>query len=96
MVEVSYVGYQPDQFQIDFNEDQRFNINLIPEPRLLDEVVISSIGADENVRSAEMSVTKLNIREVKEIPVILGEQDILKTIQLLPGVSATGEGGSGF
>lgn len=96
LIEASYIGYKPEKFQIDFTENRMFNINLNPDTRLLDEVVISSVGTDDNVRSAEMSVTKLNIREVKEIPVIMGEQDILKTIQLLPGVSATGEGGSGF
>jgi len=96
LIEVSYIGYQPRQIQIEFNENRTKNIDLNSEIKQLDEVVISSIGADENVRSTEMGIAKLNIREVKEIPVIFGEQDILKTIQLLPGVSTSGEGGSGY
>jgi len=96
VLESSYIGYKPEKREVELSENIVLNIDLVPEARLLDEVVISGVGADENVRSAEMSVTKLNVREVKEIPVIMGEQDILKTIQLLPGVSATGEGGSGY
>ena len=95
-LEVSYLGYKPLQLKVEFTKDRTVKIGLHPEALLLDEVVVSGTGADENVRSAEMSTTKLNIREAKEIPVLLGEQDILKTIQLMPGISATGEGGSGY
>ena len=70
LINVSYIGYQTNQFQVDLHKDKTFNIYLVPEPRLLDEVVVRSVGADDNVRSAEMSATKLDIREVKEIPVL--------------------------
>jgi len=95
-IEVSYVGYEPQTISVDLSEDKTVNVELKPKVSLLDEVVIRGIGADENVRSTEMSIAKLNVAEVKEIPVIFGEQDLLKTIQLLPGVSGTGEGGSGY
>ncbi len=92
----SYIGYESQRFSVDLTEDQTVNVELKPKISMLDEVVISEVGADENLRSPEMSIAKLNVKEVKEIPVIFGEQDLLKTIQLLPGVSAAGEGGSGY
>ncbi len=95
-IEVSYVGFEPQSLTVDLVENKTLNIELKPKVSLLDEVVISGVGADENVRSTEMSIAKLNVKEVKEIPIIFGEQDLLKTIQLLPGVSGTGEGGSGY
>lgn len=95
-IEVSYVGYEPLNVSVDLKEDKTINIELNPKISLLDEVVVHGVGADENVRSTEMSIAKLNVKEVREIPVIFGEQDLLKTIQLLPGVSTAGEGGSGY
>ncbi len=95
-IEVSYIGYESQSFSVDLVEDKTVNVELQAKMSILDEVVISGIGADENVRSTEMSIARLNVKEVKEIPVIFGEQDLLKTIQLLPGVSGTGEGGSGY
>ncbi|UCG27537.1 MAG: TonB-dependent receptor [Bacteroidales bacterium] len=95
-LDFSYMGYEVFSAQIILNEDQTRNIELAPEVSLLEEVVVHGTGADENIRSTEISITKLDVKEVKSIPVIFGEQDVLKTIQLLPGVSTTGEGGSGY
>ena len=53
-------------------------------------------AADKNITGSEMSVVKISPRETQHIPVILGEQDIIKTLQLLPGVKAGNEGSSGF
>lgn len=96
LINYSYLGYETQTIGIELNRDILQNVELTPTVNILEEVVIASTGADENVRSAEMSIAKLNIKEVKSIPVIFGEQDILKTIQLLPGVNTIGEGGSGF
>lgn len=95
-IEVSYVGYESQSIFVDLKEDHSIHIGLNPKISLLDEVVVRGVGADENVRSTEMSIARLNVKEVREIPVIFGEQDLLKTIQLLPGVSTAGEGGSGY
>ena len=62
----------------------------------VDEVVVEDKHSTENVKSLEMGTEKISPKEIKVVPVILGEQDILKTIQLLPGVSFAGEGSSGF
>jgi hypothetical protein len=95
-VRISYVGYNIERQIIDFNSNQILNFELKPALTNLEEVVITGEKADENVRSAEMGVVKMDVKEMENIPVLFGEKDILKTIQLLPGVSAAGEGSTGF
>jgi outer membrane receptor for ferrienterochelin and colicin len=63
---------------------------------MTDEVVVSGERSDENIKSKEMSIIKMHVDRIKELPVLMGEVDILKTIQLLPGVQSGGEGSSGF
>ena len=60
------------------------------------EVTVQADAANRNVSSTEMSVQKLDIKEARALPVLFGEQDIMKTLQLLPGVKSAGEGNSGF
>ena len=62
----------------------------------LEDVFVSDIDEDYNVSSIEMSTNKLDISRISEIPTFLGENDIIKAIQLLPGVSSVGEGASGL
>ncbi|HRD40298.1 MAG TPA: hypothetical protein PLC65_16845, partial [Bacteroidia bacterium] len=64
--------------------------------RDLQEVEITAEAADKNVKSMEMSVAKLDIKQIQKMPALLGEVDVIKTIQLLPGVTTVGEGASGF
>jgi hypothetical protein len=91
----SYVGYQDQSMQVELNEDRRIDIEL-GSGMTLEEVVVSSKEADQNVRSTEMSVATLDVKDAKLVPVLFGEQDVLKTIQLLPGVSSNSDGDSGF
>ena len=91
----SYVGYQDQSILVDLNEDRRMDIEL-GSGMTLEEVVVSSKEADQNVRSTEMSVATLDVKDAKLVPVLFGEQDVLKTIQLLPGVSSNSDGDSGF
>ncbi|MFC1692247.1 carboxypeptidase-like regulatory domain-containing protein [Candidatus Latescibacterota bacterium] len=93
----AFVGYERIEKDIDFNENISSHIKLKPSPLELDEVVITSKQReDENVTSTEVSVEKLDIQQVEKIPVIMGETDIMKTIQLLPGITSIAEGRSGF
>ncbi|GHT13657.1 hypothetical protein AGMMS4956_10180 [Bacteroidia bacterium] len=62
----------------------------------IEEIVISSRAKDDNITSTRMGVEQLNIKEIQRLPMLMGEVDILKAIQLLPGVQATAEGTSGF
>lgn len=92
----SYIGYQDAFIKIDLKENKDFNIELKTSPIEMEEVVIRSEAADKNIRESEMSVVKISPKNIKAIPVIFGEQDIIKTLQLLPGVNAGTEGSSGF
>ena len=95
-ISFSFVGYKTIIKELIFNKDLVINIQLSPDNAILEEVVISSKRKDANIRSATMGVEKLDMKQVELIPVLMGEKDILKTIQLLPGISSTSEGSSGF
>ncbi|CAL2089451.1 TonB-dependent receptor [Tenacibaculum sp. 190524A05c] len=94
---VSYVGYSPIEKEIELNQNIKFNADLTEDTNVLDEVVITSEESKKvDLRSPQMSVTKINSQTIKQIPVVLGEVDVIKSIQLLPGVTNAGEGASGF
>jgi len=95
-LEAHYVGYTLYSKEISLDSSQTININLMPSSVEMKQVTVSGQRADENVRGAQMSATKLDMKELGKIPVIFGEKDLLKTIQLLPGVMGAGEGNSGF
>jgi hypothetical protein len=92
----SYVGYEPQLRTLNLNADQVIDIELVESIQELEEVTISADGPRAHVKKAEMSVNKLQIKTVKRIPTLMGEVDVLKAIQLLPGVQASSEGASGF
>jgi hypothetical protein len=95
-INYSYLGYETKTVKINLTEDTNKDVELSPSSTQLEEVVVTAKNEDENVTNTEVSVLSLDIKEIKKIPVIFGEQDVVKTIQLLPGVSANSEGGSGF
>jgi len=96
-VRFSYLGYTTINKTVTVtNFRKRLNINLKTESQMLDKVVITSQKADANVRELAMSVQKLEMVKVRKIPALMGEVDIIKAIQLLPGVQAASEGSSGF
>lgn len=90
-----YIGYQDVTHEIVLDGNKTMNIQLMPAQKELKQVTISE-NKNENLTKAEMGVTKMDIKEIERVPVIFGERDILKTIQLLPGVQPAGEGSSGF
>ena len=93
---VSYLGYRRKEIAIELMSDMRLNINLETDTKELTEVVVSAEGRNANVAKAEMSVEKLSAKTIKSAPALMGEVDVLKVIQLLPGVQSTSEGSSGF
>ena len=94
-VTVSYIGYRTIIRAVKVDSDKRLNFSLVPD-NSLDEVVITSERRDDNVVSAKMGIAKINLNEIRNVPVLFGERDILKTLQLLPGIKSAGEGNSGF
>ena len=92
----SFMGFETVEKQVNLNKDISINVSLPKIENILDEVVVKGRRDDHNVKSTEMSTIDMDIKEVKLIPVLMGEQDIMKTLQLMPGVSASSEGSSGF
>lgn len=95
-INYSYLGYETKTVTINLTGNINKDVELSPSSNQLKEVVVTAKNEDENVTNTEVSVLSLDIKEIKKIPVIFGEQDVVKTLQLLPGVSANSEGGSGF
>lgn len=95
-VTVSHVSYITTSFHIRLKENAEQNILLQPKSAALNEVVVFSKKRDANVRNAQMGKIDLSVAQIKTIPAFMGEVDILKAIQLLPGVQTAGEGNSGF
>lgn len=91
----SYVGYRPQVVQLLLTQDTLINIELT-ESSLLDEVVISAAEAEKIQEVTQMSTISVPIEQVKNLPAFLGEVDVLKTLQLLPGVQSGNEGTSGL
>ena len=95
-ISCSFVGYESKEVEIDLKSNREFNFELSPRIKLSEEIVISSKRRDANVKNSQMGQIDLTINAIKSVPVIFGEVDILKTVQLLPGVSNAGEGNSGI
>ena len=95
-ISISYVGYQVIEEKISLNSNIKKNFLISESSQLLKEVVIVDNKKRVDIRKPEMSVNKLTIQEIKEMPVIFGEVDIIKSILTLPGVTNAGEGQSGF
>ena len=93
---VRYIGFKTKTELITLTSSRILNIQLEPEPIRVKEVIITGERSNENVTSMEIGSNKLEIKQIQSIPVLLGEKDILKTIQLLPGIKSEGEGGTGF
>lgn len=92
----SYVGYAGEEATVTLNEAKRLNVELTEESVELQEVVVKARPDDANVKSTEMGTVGLQMDNVKKLPALMGEVDVLKTIQLLPGVLSAGEGNAGF
>lgn len=93
---ISYVGYKTIEQAFSLEKNTTTNISLSSSENNLEEVEITAKGGNDNVKNTQMSSVNLDIAEIKKIPAFMGEVDILKTIQLLPGVKNAGDGNTGF
>ncbi len=93
---VSFSGYEEDSLRIDLTRNMLLPVQLSVGSGQLTEVVVSAQKKNDNVTRPLMGVQKLTTNEIKNIPVLFGEKDVLKTIQLLPGIQSAGDGNSGF
>jgi hypothetical protein len=92
----SYTGYEPQVHKVTLDKDVVLDVTLKPEMETLQEVEIKAARSDANVKAPEMSVVKMDVKTINRIPALMGEVDIIKAIQLLPGVQSVSEGSSGF
>ncbi len=95
-VEYSFIGYSKKVEKFDLRSNITVNTELLPESKQMEEVTVTAERPDKNITQAEMSTARLDIKTIRQIPALMGEVDIIKAIQLLPGVQATSEGTSGF
>ncbi|WP_160138695.1 TonB-dependent receptor [Chryseobacterium sp. c4a] len=96
---ISYPGYKDFEQQIKVDQNIKLDLFLNQEEQksnAIDEVVVSGVKKDKNLSSAQMGTETLNIKNIEKLPVLFGEKDVMKTIQLLPGIKSNGEGSSGF
>lgn len=91
-----YIGYIEQERLLDLQESKRADIELPVQETELQEVVIEGDRPDDNVKSMEMSVNKIEVSTIQRMPALLGEVDVVRSIQLLPGVASVGEGATGF
>ncbi|HAN17697.1 MAG: collagen-binding protein [Bacteroidetes bacterium GWC2_33_15] len=95
-IEYSYIGHENEVKNLQLNQNLVINVTLPEASKTIEEVTIVAERKNENIVKTEMSTTKLQAKEIKKIPALMGEVDVIKAIQLLPGISSTGEGFSGF
>ncbi len=95
-LQISYLGYQDRIETVTFDQDRKLNFQMIEEAEKLDEIVLTENVERLSISKPQMSVNTLSVQTIKNIPVVLGEADIIKSLLLLPGVSNAGEGASGF
>lgn len=92
----TYLGYKDNVQTIILDKSKTIDIELVADANTLDEVVVTAEEVDRNVKQLQMSVNKLDIKTLTKLPTLLGETEILRGIQLLPGVTSVGEGAAGF
>jgi len=93
----SYIGFSDKSIDIVLDTDQKIDFEINEQSTQLDEVLIIAEESERvGIRNPQMSVSKVKMSTIKKMPVVLGEVDVIKAIQLLPGVTNNGEGSSGF
>ncbi len=92
----SFVGYKTELINIDLKADTLLNISMVSGAALSEEVILTARKRDNNVKNAQMGKVILPIEQIKSIPAFLGEVDLLKVVQLLPGIRNAGEGTAGI
>jgi hypothetical protein len=93
---VSYIGYNSFEQKLNLTSDLILNIDLKPAAKQLQEVSVSTVKKNQNISSLETGTTQLAIQSIRRIPAFMGEVDVIKAIQMLPGVASVAEGSSGF
>ncbi|MCB0776127.1 MAG: carboxypeptidase-like regulatory domain-containing protein, partial [Chitinophagaceae bacterium] len=95
-IDISHISYSSRSFTVNLQSDLSLNFSIINKAAELQEVIIYNKKRDGNVKNAQMGKIDLSMNQIRNIPAFMGEVDLLKAIQLLPGVQSAGEGNAGF
>ncbi len=93
---VSYIGYISDTLTVELNQNVNADFSLPDGSINTDEITITDSLINDRIKSPISGIERLDLKEINKLPVLFGERDILKTIQLLPGIKGANEGSSGF
>lgn len=93
---VKYTGYVSLENVIDFDANKKHDFMLTPDIKNLETVEVTAEKQNDNITNDKIGVEKIEIKEIKKIPVLFGEQDVMKILTLTPGVKTTGEGSGGM
>ncbi|MEJ0030378.1 MAG: TonB-dependent receptor [Bacteroidota bacterium] len=93
---VRYLGMKTVTYKVHLYAAAFISVVMDEDTEMLNEIIVLSEAVDKNVKGSITGVNKLNIADIKKIPPFLGEADVIKSLQLLPGVSSVGEGANGF
>jgi hypothetical protein len=95
-IKVTYIGYESLEKSIKVDKNIQQNLELSTRQNIQKEIIVKGKRKDANVKTTDVGMHQLSVESIKKLPVIMGEVDVLKAIQLLPGVKNGGEGSSGF
>ena len=95
-VEVNFIGYELHKQTVQLTKNQTLNIEMKPVSIQVEGTVISASRNDDNVNTTNMGTTVVPVETIKKMPAFFGEVDLIKTIQLLPGIQSAGEGSTGY
>lgn len=95
-ISVSHVSYLGKTVAVELKGNKSFNFDIVSRSSALTDVVVYTKRRDGNVKNAQMGKIDLSMNQIRNIPAFMGEVDLLKAIQLLPGVRNAGEGNAGF
>ncbi|GAA4099371.1 TonB-dependent receptor [Mucilaginibacter panaciglaebae] len=96
LLNVSYIGYETITQRIKLDKNSQLDIRLISNNTLQEVSISGKTHKSDNIDNPQMGVNRLDLSQINNVPVIFGEKDVIKTIQLLPGVKSTGDGNTGF
>lgn len=93
---IQYIGYEDIRKKIEVYSDGEMSFDMNKAAINLEEVIVRAQAADANVEEVQIGITRLNVAEIKKLPALFGEADVVRTLLLNPGVSTVGEGATGF
>jgi hypothetical protein len=95
-VTIQYIGYEDVRKKVEVYSDGEMSFDMNKAAINLEEVIVRAQAADANVQDVQIGVTRLDVKEIKKLPALFGEADVVRTLLLNPGVSTVGEGATGF